>query len=155
LGNQPLTLRMCEFWSHVLPPGTLPGGAQPKTRVWGYVEGTACPPNGPGDPARDSYIGPMIISKRSVPPSRVQPPTTVTWVNDLAPTDTTQVLAYRRSTDQTLHWANPIGYAAHGCSTGVIPIAGTLCARNYVGPIPAVVHLHGGEVPPGLDGGPD
>jgi spore coat protein A len=26
---------------------------------------------------------------------------------------------------------------------------------NYVGPIPAVAHLHGGEVPPVLDGGPD
>jgi len=26
---------------------------------------------------------------------------------------------------------------------------------NYAGPIPAVPHLHGGEVPPELDGGPD
>jgi FtsP/CotA-like multicopper oxidase with cupredoxin domain len=29
------------------------------------------------------------------------------------------------------------------------------CARNYDGPIPAAVHLHGGEVPASLDGGPD
>jgi FtsP/CotA-like multicopper oxidase with cupredoxin domain len=29
------------------------------------------------------------------------------------------------------------------------------CASHYDGPIPAVVHLHGGEVPPVLDGGPD
>ena len=28
-------------------------------------------------------------------------------------------------------------------------------AQNYDGPIPACVHLHGGEVPPELDGGPD
>ena len=27
-------------------------------------------------------------------------------------------------------------------------------AQNYDGPIPACVHLHGGEVPPELDGGP-
>jgi FtsP/CotA-like multicopper oxidase with cupredoxin domain len=29
------------------------------------------------------------------------------------------------------------------------------CAENYLGPIPSVVHLHGGEVPPMIDGGPD
>ena len=26
---------------------------------------------------------------------------------------------------------------------------------DYAGPIPAAVHLHGGEIPPNLDGGPD
>ena len=35
------------------------------------------------------------------------------------------------------------------------PAFGSPCAANYTGPIPAVVHLHGGEVPPALDGGPD
>ena len=32
---------------------------------------------------------------------------------------------------------------------------GSPAAQNYAGPIPACVHLHGGEVPPELDGGPD
>ena len=29
------------------------------------------------------------------------------------------------------------------------------CAQHYAGPIPTVPHLHGGEVPPVIDGGPD
>jgi hypothetical protein len=36
--NGPYTLRMCEFTSSVLPPGT-PGVASP-THVWGYAKGT-------------------------------------------------------------------------------------------------------------------
>ena len=36
---------------------------------------------------------------------------------------------------------------------GVPPVGE--CAENYDGPIPAVVHLHGGDVPPEIDGGPD
>lgn len=152
-GNVPLTIRMCEFWANVLPPGTLTAGAQPKTRVWGYVSGPACPPNGAADPALDTYIGPVIISQRNNPPTAPRPATTITWVNDLGTTDTTQLLAYKLSTDQTLHWADPnlLGCAHHD----QVPVFGTPCAANYAGPIPAVVHLHGGEVPPVLDGGPD
>ncbi len=152
-GNQPLTIRMCELWANVLPPGTLAPGVQPKTRVWGYVEGE-CPASGPDDPARDSYIGPVIISQRSEPATNPQPPTTITWINDLGTTDTTQVLAYTLSTDQTLHWASP-DPAGHACETDGTPAFGSACAQNYAGPIPAVVHLHGGEVPPQIDGGPD
>src|SRR5262249_43194506 len=39
----PLTLRMCEFRSHVLPPGTFAPGKQPETWTWGYIVGDACP----------------------------------------------------------------------------------------------------------------
>ena len=152
MGNRPLTLRMCEVWANVLPPGTLAAGSQPKTRVWAYIEGESCPPNGADDAARDSYFGPVIISTRSELPAHPQPPTTITWLNELGTTETTQVLAYKRSTDQTLHWADP---QALGCDTGQVPAVGSPCTRNYAGPIPAVVHLHGGEVPPQIDGGPD
>jgi spore coat protein A, manganese oxidase len=34
------------------------------------------------------------------------------------------------------------------------PPTGT-CAQHYSGPIPGTPHLHGGEVPAGIDGGPD
>jgi spore coat protein A len=77
----------------------------------------------------------------------------VTWVNDLGTTAQTQVLAYKLSVDQTVHWADPNGLACP--QEGGIPAVGSACASNYEGPIPAVVHLHGGEVPPELDGGPD
>jgi FtsP/CotA-like multicopper oxidase with cupredoxin domain len=52
-------------------------------------------------------------------------------------------------TDQTLDWADPLGT---GC-VGKVP-TGT-CAGIYTGPQPAVPHIHGGEVAPAYDGGPD
>jgi FtsP/CotA-like multicopper oxidase with cupredoxin domain len=197
LGNQPLSLTMCEFWAKVLPPGTVAAGAQPKTRVWGYIVGNTCPPNGPNDPAIDTYIGPVIVNQRDpldacdtgtskctvqtaktcTTDSDCRIPTTITWVNNLGSAATTQVLAYRYSTDQTLHWADPSGLmcmmdmcnmmsgkcsydAAISCTTdaqcmSMIPAPGSDCAQNYAGPVPAVAHLHGGEVPAEIDGSPD
>ncbi|MCY2991320.1 MAG: multicopper oxidase domain-containing protein [Planctomycetota bacterium] len=156
-GNQPLTMRMREFWTNVLPPGTFPDGIQRKTRVWGYIIGVARPPDADNAPAMDTYIGPVIVSQRH---TKAHPaaPTEITWVNELGTTATTKLLAYKYSTDQTLHWADPLhsGPDANMCNMmDGIPAPGSLCASNYDGPIPGVVHLHGGEVPPELDGGPD
>jgi FtsP/CotA-like multicopper oxidase with cupredoxin domain len=140
-GNTPLTIRMCEFDAKVLPPGTFAPGAQPMTRVWGYVPGGACPTT-----PRDTYTGPVIVNVRGTP-------TPITWVNELGNTATTGVLAYKNSVDQTLHWADP---SHNTCETlDVPPEPGSICAQNYSGSIPAVGHLHGGEVPPEIDGGPD
>jgi len=136
-GNQPLTVTMCEFDSQVLPP------PMPTTRVWGYIPGVTCP-----TATQDTYIGPVIVNTRGTS-------TDITWVNNLGTTDSTGVLAYKYSTDQTLHWADPLNMEANDCQmVGGIPAFGSACAQNYVGPIPTVPHLHGGEVPPELDGGP-
>ncbi len=144
IGNQPLAIRMCEFDANVLPPGTFLPGVQPATRVWGYIAGASCPTS-----PQDTYIGPVIVNQRGSS-------TDITWINDLGDTATTQVLAWKYSTDQTLHWADPLNNEANGCNMmGGIPMFGSDCAQNYSGPIPAVVHLHGGEVPPEIDGGPD
>jgi FtsP/CotA-like multicopper oxidase with cupredoxin domain len=139
-GNAPLELRMCEFDARVLPPGTFAPGEQPTTRVWGYIAG-ACPAT-----PRDTYIGPVIVNTRGTP-------TPITWTNDLGSTANSGLLAYKKSVDQTLHWADPFGLDCN-MNEG-IPEPGSPCAQNYAGPIPAVAHLHGGEVPPELDGGPD
>ena len=40
-------------------------------------------------------------------------------------------------------------------SMGGIPLFGSVCAHNYTGAVATVPHLHGGEVPPELDGGLD
>ena len=161
-GNQPLTIRMCEFQANVLPPGAVAGYAG--TWVWGYLldpdptaantcarlvdlydDGTV---NGTSGPL-GTYTGPVILNTRGTP-------TEITWVNDLGTTATTNVQAYKYSTDQTLHWADPLNAGKNMCNhMAMIPGFNTLCAQNYDGPIPAVVHLHGGEVPPELDGGPD
>jgi spore coat protein A, manganese oxidase len=152
---QPVTIRMCEFQSNILPPGTIAPGAANPSWVWGYVAGGACP-----DPAtpRDTYIGPVMVAQRGLPAE-------VTYVNDLGTSRGTNVLAYKYSTDQTLHWADPLWVASkehpepNDCAMQATMFGALLpdnaCAANYDGPIAATAHLHGGEVPPAIDGSPD
>jgi spore coat protein A len=151
-GTGPLTIRMCEFWANVLPPGAVTPGVQTKTRVWGYIQGNECPANGPDDPAVDTYIGPVVLASRGTP-------TEVTYVNGLGNTTTSQLTFWKNATDQTLHWADPLNNEENGCAEEAMANPGQLptgnCALNYAGSIPGVAHLHGGEVPPELDGGPD
>jgi spore coat protein A, manganese oxidase len=176
VGNQPLTIHLCEFKANVLPPGAVPGYTG--TWVWGYLAETGgqttCPGlvdwyddgslNGTSGPL-ETYTGPVILNQRA---TAITPnPTTITWVNDLGTTDTTNVLAYKYSTDQTLHWADPGGSEENMCNhMAMFPTFQSECSLNYgedslnlgtftAAPIPAAVHLHGGEVPPELDGGPD
>ena len=77
-----------------------------------------------------SYPGPTIEAVRGVP---IQ----VLWRNQLS----TQTLLARLPVDQTLHWADPL--MQHPTPA------------RYTGPIPTVVHLHGGETEPPSDGHPD
>lgn len=106
-------------------PSTFMPGIYQGTYTWGYREAGQTAP---------WYVGPVILASRGNP-------TTVKYVNNLGTTGGSQVAAWVSSTDQTLHWADP------KMEMGAL--------TNYAGPIPAVPHLHGGEVPPQLDGGPD
>lgn len=138
-GASQIELQMREFQTSVLSTGTFVPGITPQTWVWGYLQ--------PGQTTRASYLGPVIIATRGVP-------TEIKYVNNLgvAPSN---LLAYANSTDQTLHWADPLNFGANDCAHNLTPTPTGICASNYAGPIPAVPHLHGGEVPPLLDGGPD
>jgi spore coat protein A len=121
---------MKEFKANILPAATkLPKkGAYGGTWVWGYRKADATA-------TKDTYIGPVFVVERFSP-------TQVQWWNKLpASSATSQVLFWQGATDRTLHWADPLNQGHQ--------------MTNYSGPIPAVVHLHGGEVPPQLDGGPD
>ncbi|HEY9245805.1 MAG TPA: hypothetical protein VIO11_03060, partial [Candidatus Methanoperedens sp.] len=130
-----IELQMIEFQAQVLPTG------MPKTWVWGYLQ--------PGQTTRDSYLGPVIVATRGQPAE-------MKFVNNLGSAASTNVLAYKYGTDQTLHWADPLNNEANMWNHSAMPPAvGSEGAANYDGPIPACVHLHGGEVPPVLDGGPD
>jgi len=146
-GTQPITLTMCEFKANVLPTGTFAPGVAPETWVWGYIVGTECPTT-----TQSTYLGPVVVAQRGVP-------TAMTFINNLGSAATTNVLAWKNSIDQTLHWADPLNKEQNACAEeammneGMPPVGE--CAENYAGPIPAVVHLHGGDVPPELDGGPD
>lgn len=134
-GTSQIELQMTEFQAQVLPTG------MPKTWVWGYIQ--------PGQTNRVSYIGPVIVATRGQP-------TEIKFVNNLGSAATTNLLAYKYGTDQTLHWADPINNEANMWNHMAMPPAvGSVGAANYDDTIPACVHLHGGEVPPVLDGGPD
>ena len=157
-GNVPLTLRMCEFRANVLPPGTIKG--YNGTWVWGYLVDmmgeTPCEKlvwqYSNADGVIDTYTGPVIVSER------FGGSTDIRYANELGDTNSTNVLAYKYSTDQTLHWADPLAPwpKANLCMMqGGIPLFGSFCAQNYEGPIAAVPHLHGGEVPAEIDGSPD
>jgi FtsP/CotA-like multicopper oxidase with cupredoxin domain len=144
-------IHICEFDASVLPSGT--PGVTAKTRSWGYIVGTACPAPGTPEYTQDSYIGPVLVNVRNLP-------STLRVVNDLGNADTTGVLAYKYSVDQTVHWADPLNpddrnRCNHLANEGGIPSPTDACAQNYAGSIPAAVHLHGSLIPPELDGGPD
>ena len=68
-------------------------------------------------------------------------PTTVTYVNNLPWTATGSHVQPLLTVDQTIHWADPLSQMG---------------ARTpYAGPVPAVAHLHGAEVPSQYDGSPE
>jgi spore coat protein A, manganese oxidase len=144
-GASEITLRMCEFKASVMPSGFVPAsGTYTGTTVWGYAADATCPTE-----PRSTYTGPVIVATRGTP-------TQLRFVNSLGRTSTSALRFWKSSTDQTLHWADPASgenMCAHLIQPGVPPDED--CAQNYDGPIPAVVHIHGGEVPPVLDGGPD
>lgn len=128
-GAAQIELDMTEFQSNVMPSSFVPAtGTYTGTWAWSYHQ------NGQAVTADTSYIGPVIVATRGTP-------TEIRYVNNLGSAKDSNVLFWANATDQTLHWADPLG------------MMGSF--DNYTSTIPAVPHLHGGEVPPVLDGGPD
>jgi len=153
-GVDEIELHMREFKANVMPTGFVPANGLPYagTSVFGYINGPAAPTG-----IRATYTGPVIVATRDVP-------TQIRFVNDLGVADPTfanplasQVYAFVNSTDQTLHWADPLNMEMNMCNHMITPMMPPMppCDQHYAGPIPAVPHLHGGYVPPTLDGGPD
>jgi len=124
---------MVEIMQQVLPPGF------PQTKVWGY-----------GGLAKDAVTGaPLGYVANSPGPSFEATkgiPIRVTWRNLI-----TTPLQF--AVDPTLHWANP--------TNTPMPVPDPQFPTFPPGypwaqsPVPLVTHLHGGEVPPVSDGGPD
>jgi spore coat protein A len=136
-----IELTMREFQASVMPSAFVPAtGTYTGTWVWGYRAGIT-----PTNPA-GTYIGPVIVASRGTP-------TEVKFVNEL----TADNIAWREWTDQTLHWADPLNDGANMCMMATKPGEPPegYCAEHYGGSIPAVPHLHGGEQPPEIDGGPE
>ena len=145
-----IVLHMREFKANVMPstfnPTTYTG-----TWVFGYLPGDDIPTP---TPSQSTYTGPVIVATRGEP-------TQIRFVNELGNTATTNVSLWKETIDgaidQTLYWADPLNGEMNMCNRSIVPrMPPTMgCDQHYSGPIPAVVHLHGGDVPPTLDGGPD
>jgi FtsP/CotA-like multicopper oxidase with cupredoxin domain len=115
----------------------LPAGF-PATPVWGYA-GTVYSPGLPDGKFSVSAPGATIEAIRGIP-------VRVTWVNNLDGPHMFPV-------DPTLHWANP-----NDMMMPMPPVTAPPFPPGYEEaqwPVPAVAHLHGGEVSSWYDGGPD
>ncbi len=146
-GRSAVTLTMDEFRSPMLSTGFRGANRDYQgTWMWGYRgpeerTGTAAGP----------HCGPVILARRGQPLS-------VRYINRLGSTASTNLRFWSEATDDTFHWADPLGTRAmrpksldHMASSAMLPGRDV----HYAGPIPAVPHLHGGIVPASIDGGPD
>ncbi|MEH1166172.1 multicopper oxidase domain-containing protein [Micromonospora sp. CPCC 205539] len=115
-----------QFRQQILPP------PWPRTTVWGY--GSTAHAGSFGYPA------PSIMA-------RVDRPVRVTWLNQLVD-GRGDYLPHLLPVDPTLHWANPPGGTAHRDRHG----RWDGNPQGYRGPVPQVVHLHGGHSTQESDG---
>ena len=119
-----------QFQQQILPTG------MPMTTVWSY--------GSVNHPGTFNYPAFTIEAK-------FDRPVRVKWINDLKNPDTSDFLPHILPVDPTLHWANPPGGTA-GRDTHPT-FAST--PGPYTGPVPIVVHLHGGHNAQESDGYPE
>lgn len=115
-----------QFQQQILPSG------MPMTTVWSY--GSADHPG--------TFNYPAFTVEASA-----DRPVRVTWINDLVDR-TGRYLPHLLPVDQTIHWANPPGGTTGRDSRPTF----TTTPGPYTGPVPMVVHLHGGHSPQESDG---
>jgi FtsP/CotA-like multicopper oxidase with cupredoxin domain len=119
---------MSEFQQKVLPDSVYTSLAAPfknGTYLWGYAIGQS------GANPSPQYPGVTMEVKKGTP-------VTVKYVNNLP---ASPVLRQYLTIDQTIHWADPLQQGMR--------------FDPYTGPIPTVVHLHGGEDQSTSDGVPE
>jgi len=134
-GAGEITLNMLEFQTKMMPSTFVPAtgpGTYTGTWVFGYLVGPTGAPAG----AVETPVGPVIVATRGVP-------TQVRYVNNL----TANNIFWREWTDQSLH------SAFHQAVGSPMPTSGD--TNQYMGAVLAVPHLHGGEDPAVVDGGPE
>jgi FtsP/CotA-like multicopper oxidase with cupredoxin domain len=149
LNETPFPINAEEFLSQILPSAanwpTAPAtcGADTASSTFGYTSAPAVP-----GAIRPTYLGPVVVAERGVAANPV-------YGNNLP---VAGVVQGNLPIDQTLDWADPLATSGPlGClpdATGnyTNPLCGDF---PYIGPMPIATHLHGGEVAPAFDGGPD
>ncbi|MDH4367542.1 MAG: multicopper oxidase domain-containing protein [Dehalococcoidia bacterium] len=141
-GSSELVLNMQTFQGNIMPSvGWAPANGLPYTGTWtfGYLVDT---PTGSLQPLYETPVGPVIVAVRGTP-------TQIRYVNNLEASDAT--IRWRDWTDQSLHSA--FHQAVNMSMPPMLP--DPMVNMHYMGPVLAVPHLHGGEVPAAIDGGPE
>ena len=137
-GNAPYTVRSEEFRQQILPSpvyAKLPAPYAAGTTVFGYGidQGSNHYPPLPQKGLYPGYTVVVTRDRRAI----------VSYRNDLG----TPILEKTVTIDQSIHWADPLKtpMMMHGMGN----------AQPYLGALPQVTHLHGGENPSTFDGGPN
>jgi spore coat protein A len=136
-GDVPYRVRFESFAQKILPASfysNLPAPYSNGTMVFGYGvdQGTR---HYPALPVKGLYPGYTVVVTRGHVAA-------ASYQNNLSAN-----LSRTLTIDQSVHWANP----AHSA----MMTNGMGNAAPYLGPIPAVTHLHGAEDPSAFDGGPN
>ncbi len=130
-----IPIRMVELRSNILPPSFKPANGLPYAGTAVFTYRVSEDPVTPLTNV-DTYVNPVIVASRGTP-------TTIRYINNL----TTNVINWRNWTDESLH------SAFHQSEDSMMPLLSD--TTHYQGPVLAVPHLHGGEVPALVDGGPE
>jgi FtsP/CotA-like multicopper oxidase with cupredoxin domain len=148
LQHPALTISMVQTSRQVLPdpfqatdPVNCPAVVPNPTQIFAYET---------RDSTTGQLLGPAFWPAVTVETRRFVP-ALVTYVNAL-PNGPGSVQSLV-SVDQTIFWADPNGMATKNPCLDNPNRDG--CNQPYQGPVPAVPHLHGGEVPSIFDGGPN
>jgi len=120
------------------------------TTFWSYrTAGTTSAVKGLGD----TYLGPAFVVQKSNPIK-------IRWHNKLKDSSGNPI-KHPLAVDPSLHWAavpatdNMMEGSPPGTIGFPVDAAGASTFDYTLGTVPLVAHVHGGEQPPGSDGGPD
>jgi FtsP/CotA-like multicopper oxidase with cupredoxin domain len=153
-GPDTYTITMATSRQQILPTGTiLAAGADGLTNVWGY-QGNAVARGATLGVPDGTYLPNFIHSPSATFAATRGTPTIVKWVNNIN-------VAQPFAVDPTLKWANPTGLFPPADSVPqpfpTFPPGwdGIQTTLNAQAPVPLAPHLHGAEVLPHFDGGPE
>jgi len=150
------TIAMATSRQQILPTGTvLAPGADGLTNVWGY-QGNAVARGATLGVPNGTYLANFIHSPSATFEATRGTPTIVKWINNINVPQPFPV-------DPTLKWANPTGLFP---PADAVPKPFPLFPPGWDGPppdgelnaqypVPLAPHLHGAEVLPHFDGGPE
>ncbi len=151
-GTPAYNINIKEFQAQILPSTGVPAALPPipantPSWVWGYLTDADVAAGG----VRPSYLGPAVVAERGIP-------TAPTYLNKLPNTYVGEISNVQPllPIDMSLDWANPLSIDCQPDANGNFTnLACGVLSIIPPPPQPTATHIHGGEVAPAYDGGPD